>query len=88
MVGGILIDEGGFQLPLQEAEKDSDTALLLFLAHFIREIRNSREGIIVITEPVGQVLVNVFYKPVAGNNNIEQEQRHKRDGDGEDDNRD
>ena len=37
-----------------------------------------------ITEPVGQVLVNVFYKPVAGNNNIEQEQRHKRDGDGED----
>ena len=37
-----------------------------------------------ITEPVGQVLVNVFYKPVAGNNNIEQEQRYKRDGDGED----
>ena len=37
-----------------------------------------------ITEPVGQVLVNVFYKPVAGNNNIEQEQRNKRDGDGED----
>ena len=54
--------EDDFQSAFYIREKDSDTALLLFLAHFIRETRNGREGIIVITEPVGQVLVNVFYK--------------------------